>query len=147
MCEERSDELKRRVYWILTYIPDTSKCNVAATKFFAISNDTDAASIATRFARRRSITFLKLGGENKKKVRTDREFILMRTQESVPENWEVVVESFRKRHRSEHSKGIMESIFGRNEEERTSRTDDLDILGMTEEEVRILTYFLCIHKF
>ena len=90
---------------------------------------------------------MKLGGENKKKVRTDREFILMRTQESVPENWEVVVESFRKRHRSEHSKGIMESIFGRNEEERTSRTDDLDILGMTEEEVRILTYFLCIHKF
>ncbi|GMH99380.1 hypothetical protein TrST_g8948 [Triparma strigata] len=84
--------------------------------------------------RRRSIKLLKLGGENKKKVRTDREFILMRTQESVPENWEVVVESFKKRHRSEHSKGIMESIFGRNEEERTSRTDDLDILGMTEEE-------------
>ena len=33
VCEERSDELKRREYWISMYMPDTSKCNVAATKF------------------------------------------------------------------------------------------------------------------
>ena len=33
VCEERSNELKRREYWISMYIPDTSKCNVAATKF------------------------------------------------------------------------------------------------------------------
>ena len=52
VCEEQSDELKRRVYWILTYMLDTSICNGAAAKFYAISNVTDAPSIATRFARR-----------------------------------------------------------------------------------------------
>ena len=45
-CEERSDEPKRREYWISMYMPDTSKCNVAATKFFAISNATNAPNIA-----------------------------------------------------------------------------------------------------
>jgi len=44
VCEERSDELKRREYWISMYMPDTSKCNVAATKFFAISNATNGVS-------------------------------------------------------------------------------------------------------
>jgi len=44
MCEERSDELNRREYWISMYMPDTSKCNVAATKFFAISNATNGVS-------------------------------------------------------------------------------------------------------
>ena len=53
VCEERSDELKRRVYWISTYMPDISKCNVAAAKFFAISNVTNDPSIATRFSLRR----------------------------------------------------------------------------------------------
>ena len=53
VCEERGDELERRVYWISTYMPDTSECNVAAAKLFAITNDTNAPSIATRFARRR----------------------------------------------------------------------------------------------
>ena len=46
MCEERSDELKRREYWISMYMPDTSKCNVAATKFLTISNATNAPTIA-----------------------------------------------------------------------------------------------------
>ena len=33
-------------------MPDTSSCNVAAAKFFAISNVTNTPAIATRFARR-----------------------------------------------------------------------------------------------
>ena len=47
------EELKRRVYWILTYMPDTSMYNVATAKFFAISNVTNHPSVAARFARRR----------------------------------------------------------------------------------------------
>ena len=50
MCEKRSDELKRRVYWIFKYMLDTSICNGGAAKFFAISNVTDAPSNATHFA-------------------------------------------------------------------------------------------------
>ena len=42
VCEKRSDELKRRVYWIFKYMLDTSICNGGAAKFFAISNVTDA---------------------------------------------------------------------------------------------------------
>ena len=52
--EEEVRIAKRRVYWISIYMPDTSKCNVAAAKFFAISNFTNATSIAPRFARRRT---------------------------------------------------------------------------------------------
>ena len=36
-------------------MPDTSKCNVAAANFFAISNVANAPSIATCFARRRLV--------------------------------------------------------------------------------------------
>ena len=43
VCEERSDELKRLVY-------------PAAAKLYAVINNTNAPSIATRFARRRSST-------------------------------------------------------------------------------------------
>ena len=57
MCEERSDELKIRVYCISTYTPDTSICNVGAAKFFAVSNVTNAPSIATCFARRSSVWY------------------------------------------------------------------------------------------
>ena len=62
-CEERSDELKWRVYWISTYTTDTSICNVAAAKFecarsgalvLTISNTYNTTFHATRFARRRS---------------------------------------------------------------------------------------------
>ena len=53
VCEERSDELKRQVYWILTCMVDTSVRNVAAAKLYAVINSTNDPSIATRFARRR----------------------------------------------------------------------------------------------
>ena len=53
VCEERSDELKRRAYWILTCMVDTSVRNVAAAKLYADINNTNDPSIATRFARRR----------------------------------------------------------------------------------------------
>ena len=45
--EERSDELRRRVYWISTYIANISVRNVAAANFCAASNVT-----SSRFARR-----------------------------------------------------------------------------------------------
>ena len=68
VCEEQSDELKRRVYWILTYMLDTSICNGAAAKFFAISNVTDAPSIATRFARRSSTSERLRKGESRRRL-------------------------------------------------------------------------------
>ena len=59
----------------------------------------------------------------------------MRTQESVPENWAPIVESFRKEYLKRRPQpSIISSLFNRGSEERTSRSDDLDILGMTEEE-------------
>ncbi|GMH84359.1 hypothetical protein TL16_g09899 [Triparma laevis f. inornata] len=68
-------------------------------------------------------------------TKTDREFLLMRTQESVPENWAPIVESFKKEYLKLHPQpSIISSLFNRGSEERTSRSDDLDILGMTEEE-------------
>ena len=53
VCEERSDELKCQVHWILTCMVDTSVRNVAAAKLYAVINNTNDPSIATRFARRR----------------------------------------------------------------------------------------------
>ena len=40
-----------RVYWILTCMVDTSVRNVAAAKLFAVINNTNDPSIATRLAR------------------------------------------------------------------------------------------------
>ena len=48
-CEERSDELKSRVYGDLTSNADTSVRNVAAADSIAVSNVINASSFATRF--------------------------------------------------------------------------------------------------
>ena len=40
VCEKRSDELKRRVHWILTCMVDTSVRTVAASKLYAVINNT-----------------------------------------------------------------------------------------------------------
>ena len=50
---ERSDELRRRVYWTATFTANTSVRGIAAANFCAVSNITNDPSIATRFARHR----------------------------------------------------------------------------------------------
>ena len=54
VCEERSDERRRRVFWISTqmHMADSSLRNVTAAYFFAISNVMNAPYFATFFARR-----------------------------------------------------------------------------------------------
>ena len=53
-CEERSDELRRRVYGISALVANSSVRNVAAAKSTTISNTDNTTFHATRFARRRN---------------------------------------------------------------------------------------------
>ena len=51
VCEERSDELRRRVFWTSTCIANNFVRNIAAINICAVSNVMSYPSIATRFAR------------------------------------------------------------------------------------------------
>ena len=53
VCLVAHSSLKRRVCWILASMVDTSERKVAVAKLYAVINNTNAPSVATRFARRR----------------------------------------------------------------------------------------------
>ena len=88
--------------------------------------------------RSRTVKFLNLSSDSgvKKKKMEGRDFLLMRTQESVPENFEKAVRDIKKEYAREHPQGGWAfGLFGKSDlTEVESRSGDLDILQMTADE-------------
>ena len=74
VCEERSDELRERVYGVSSLCADTSVRNVVAAGFDTITNAINTSSLATHFAwhRRKEIQNRRNRSRKKKKKKEKR---------------------------------------------------------------------------
>ena len=109
VCEERSEELRRRVYWISTWVANTSVRNATATSLFAVSNVMKTPSFTTRFARCRFIQIHNLiaAEKHRKTLALQNSMMLSNDLPEAP--------SEKERGRKEWTREMAQSIQARNE--------------------------------